>query len=286
MSITDNTNTLRLILDKTNNLPNSSGGAGGGSVQTATGSFTTSGNSNYIDVECGFTPDMLIVYLPDEYSVYGEFCKNDVGIDLTGVTLEDERVQGVGMFGTEDSDVMDITLSLVNVKTHSSGFYITAVYEQDLTGDWWFSNGKTYRYKAIKFDGGVPDVPQGNGWTSGVPYDHLTSLVANCYIESNGVQTAYNGWSATDYLPCDGVEDIVIDFKYADYEEYESKNYNAFYDENKQFIRSFSFTSNRTSETVSICEYNNMVIPANAKYVRFSHVSERMQQMFIFTPIG
>ena len=97
------------------------------------------------------------------------------------------------------------------------------------------------------------------GWTDGVKYDWLTGLVPNVYIlTSNGSEAAYDGWSASDYLPCRGVKRLARGRAMT--------MFNAFYDENKRFIRSFSLATNSAE----------LVVPENAFYFRVSDVTNSM----------
>lgn len=91
---------------------------------------------------------------------------------------------------------------------------------------------------------------------------NLGSLIPNAYIRSSdGQQASYNGNSATDYLPCFMVKKFLtkIDATITYYE-------NAFYNANKEFISSFPVN-------VGI---NEISVPANAFYVRFSNKTENM----------
>lgn len=98
------------------------------------------------------------------------------------------------------------------------------------------------------------------GWTDGVKYDWLTGLVPNVYIlTSNGKEASYSGWSASDYLPCHGAKRLVRGLFMS--------LYNAFYDENKSFIKRFDLSGNH--ETVSV--------PENAFYFRVSDTTAKMK---------
>lgn len=100
------------------------------------------------------------------------------------------------------------------------------------------------------------------GWTDGVKYDWLTGLVPNVYIlTSNGKEASYSGWSASDYLPCHGVKRLVRGGFMS--------IYNAFYDENKRFIRSFNLGGN----------YTEAVVPENAFYFRVSDTSSNFRNL-------
>lgn len=76
-------------------------------------------------------------------------------------------------------------------------------------------------------------------------------LAIDTYIK-NGVLTAYSGWSSTDYLSVKNNRVIC-------YTENLS-NYCAWYDSNKAFISMFQVANG----------FNDIMAPANAKYVRFS----------------
>lgn len=98
------------------------------------------------------------------------------------------------------------------------------------------------------------------GWTDGVKYDWLTGLVPNVYIlTSNGKEASYSGWSASDYLPCHGAKRLVRGLFMS--------MYNAFYDENKRFIRSFSLGG----------DYPEAAVPKNAFYFRVSDTTTKMK---------
>ena len=97
------------------------------------------------------------------------------------------------------------------------------------------------------------------GWEDGVKYDWSTGLVPNVYIlTSNGQEAAYNGWSASDFLPCNGVKTLVRGSFMT--------IYNAFYDENKNYIRPFRIDGNNTT----------VAVPQAAYYFRVSDETKRM----------
>lgn len=91
------------------------------------------------------------------------------------------------------------------------------------------------------------------------------TLIPNVYIEQNGTEVSYNGWSATDYLEIPNVSTIYRAGQIT------TASYNAWYDENKTFI---SFFGARSIDTV----------PNNAKYVRYSYSTSAMTGKF-FTEV-
>ena len=99
----------------------------------------------------------------------------------------------------------------------------------------------------------------GGGTTvTGYRRRYFGTLIPNVYIDNNnGTAVSYNNWSATDFLEITGDETSVCRVGGDVYND----KYNAFYDENKVFISSFN-----TSD-------NQITIPQNAKYVRFSNIT-------------
>lgn len=91
------------------------------------------------------------------------------------------------------------------------------------------------------------------------------TLIPNIYIETNGEETSYNGWSATDYLE---IPNVSLIYRAG---HITSASYNAWYDENKTFISSFGTGSIDT-------------VPNNAKFVRYSHSTSSMAGKF-FTEV-
>lgn len=83
------------------------------------------------------------------------------------------------------------------------------------------------------------------------------TLIANKYIKNDtGVETTYNGWSATDYLDVSGITEIYVS---GDMLQVSATNrkYNAWYDSSKATISTFNITSKLT-------------VPSSAKYLRLS----------------
>ena len=85
---------------------------------------------------------------------------------------------------------------------------------------------------------------------------YFGELVPNTWISSNdGKQYSEGNWSSTDYLEVIGGEPLVVMNNGGD------SQYNAFYDENKDYISGF----NTNGKPVTV--------PQNAKYIRMSNAS-------------
>lgn len=91
------------------------------------------------------------------------------------------------------------------------------------------------------------------------------TLIPDIYIERNGSEAPYAGWSATDYLEIPNVSTIYRAGPIT------TASYNAWYDENKTFI---SFFGTGSVDTV----------PSNAKFVRYSYATNAMTGKF-FTEV-
>ena len=84
---------------------------------------------------------------------------------------------------------------------------------------------------------------------------YFGTLIPDIYIDNNsGAEVSYAGWSATDFLEVSGDSTVVVGTSSDTYNNY----YNCFYDANKSYISYFSSSS------------RPVVIPQNARYVRFS----------------
>lgn len=97
----------------------------------------------------------------------------------------------------------------------------------------------------------------GGGGTGGTAIEYLfepADLIANYYIETNGNQAAYNGWSCTDFIPVTAGETLYCASR-------DNRNWNCWYDSNQNFISNFAHPSTG---------YGTLTVPANAAYVRFS----------------
>ena len=87
-----------------------------------------------------------------------------------------------------------------------------------------------------------------------------TTLISNTYIdENNGTEVSTNGWSATDFLTVSGNSLVVVGCILG----YGTNVYNAFYDENKNYVS--RLTLPRAADSGA-----PIVIPSNVKYMRIS----------------
>lgn len=91
------------------------------------------------------------------------------------------------------------------------------------------------------------------------------TLIANQYVShANGQSIAYNAWSMTDYIDVSNSNLIVVTHTNATF-------YNAWYDEQKRFIKSFSLGAS----------INLLEKPENVKYIRISDQTANMNRLQI-----
>ena len=99
--------------------------------------------------------------------------------------------------------------------------------------------------------------------TGGVEYLYDdTTLIDGKYIDTDGVEKSYSGWSCTDYIEVTGGEVLGSAM-------YTCRNYNAFYDENKDFISYFK------PDNVGYCP---ITVPQTAHYMRMSNYTGDIQK--------
>lgn len=101
----------------------------------------------------------------------------------------------------------------------------------------------------------------------------LSDFIDNVYINTSGVEVAYNGWSATDYISVTPGETLLC----SSYQAWTM--YNAWYDENKNFIYNFSINSSNTT-------YTPIYVPNNAKYFRISNNTSYKGSIIIWRELG
>lgn len=120
-------------------------------------------------------------------------------------------------------------------------------------------------------ESGETGVSNESTWTDGVAYTF--NPVKDTYIESNGAETAYNNWSSSPYLYCDGASQLVFTVLLDSSMLSNNNDYNAFYDENKAFISKFSIDGirNASIDGAEIGATEEITIPENAAYFRVSH---------------
>lgn len=120
-------------------------------------------------------------------------------------------------------------------------------------------------------ESGETGVSNESTWTAGVAYTF--NPVKDTYIESNGAETAYNTWSSSPYLYCDGASQLVFTVLLDSAMLSVNNNYNAFYDVNKTFISKFDISGigNASIDGAEIGATKEITIPENAAYFRVSH---------------
>ena len=102
-------------------------------------------------------------------------------------------------------------------------------------------------------------------WTDGVAYTY--TAIKNVYVnKTDGSFVDYASWDRTPYLKCDGVSKLSAVAKMEDttlLTSLANTEYNAFYDENKSFISSFSF---KFKDGYALGDCVDIEVPANAVY--------------------
>lgn len=91
----------------------------------------------------------------------------------------------------------------------------------------------------------------GSGGSSDVMLCPFT-MIPDTYIERDGSQVSYGGWSSTSFIYLNETNKFFVSGNI------KKANWNAYYDSNKNFISFFGSVS------------SVMTAPANAKYVRLS----------------
>ena len=86
------------------------------------------------------------------------------------------------------------------------------------------------------------------------------TFIPNTYITTSGAEVSYNGWSSTDFIDLDGYAYVIFE---------NNGDYWDFYDSNKNPI-------GRSALTDFKCQ-----IPANAKYLRISDRTTKMDNNYI-----
>ena len=103
-------------------------------------------------------------------------------------------------------------------------------------------------------------------WTDRVAYTY--NAVENEYVETNGTITPYATWNRTPYLYCAGASTLRVIVNTSTSKIMTNNNYNCFYDENKNFIRSFEYSG---IDYNTVGAYKDIVVPENAAYFIASH---------------
>jgi hypothetical protein len=99
----------------------------------------------------------------------------------------------------------------------------------------------------------------------------------NTYINSgNGALTSYSGWQSSEYIDVSNTNKIVV---YTQGSLPES--WNAFYDENKKFVKSLNLSGYTKKFKATLGTYVIITIPENAKYLRLSAANATMTALNI-----
>ena len=97
-------------------------------------------------------------------------------------------------------------------------------------------------------------------------------LISGIYInENNGTEMSQGNWSATDFLNVNGNSLVFIGAICS----YNNNIYNAFYDENKQYVGRLTIPGYAGQTTL-------ITIPSSAKYMRISCQSQLFTTNFYF----
>lgn len=124
----------------------------------------------------------------------------------------------------------------------------------------------TFTVTGVTGSGDVNDnVSDDTQWTNGVAYKY--TVVADEYVSTtDGSFVSYSGWCRTPYLKCDGASKLRAIAKVessALLTTGANTSYNAFYDENKSFIQSFSFLF---ASGYAVGDCIDIAVPENAVY--------------------
>lgn len=102
-------------------------------------------------------------------------------------------------------------------------------------------------------------------------------IIPDYYIDANGGEVSYKGWSETDYLDLSNYNKVLIIGN--------SDAYNAIYDENKKFIQSANFTGNSIFNSkignvgAEIVYIKNM---GAFKYIRLSNSTSNLKKVKVY----
>lgn len=146
MSIGNNTTSLQRILQAVNNLPEAGsggGGSGGTTVQVKTG--TTTFQSGYLTVECGFKPDVIVLDKGEYYnsSSYGNVYYT-AAVDLT-----DTRTLYGPTLLTNSSQYKFYTFYTATAT--DTGMWCALYGTTSSWGETGISSGETFNFTAYKF---------------------------------------------------------------------------------------------------------------------------------------
>lgn len=218
----------------------------------------------------------VCAYIKEDVSTeYGAF-KTAFGID--GGTVPTKTLQSISATYTGGNVTVGTSvnsLTGITVKANYSDGSQENVTNYTLSGNITEGNNTiTVSYEGLTTTFIVVGIPESTGgeetnvsnettWTDGVAYTY--TAVDGSYVENNGTLTDYASWSRTPYLYCKGASKLRVKALVPS-SQYNGGNggYNCFYDENKNFIQSFSFGDLSSTEVGSTVDID---IPANATYL-------------------
>lgn len=179
----------------------------------------------------------------------------EVGTALTSLT-------GIAVTATySDSTTTNVTDYVLTGSILEGSNTITVTYQ-----------GKTTTFEVI---GVKPSVSNNTNWLNGVLYE--TTYNENTYINaSNGQLTDYANWYSTDYLYCKGASKIRVTALGDSTMLNGNGMYNAMYDDNKNYVKSFTVSLPVDSDTkvTTSGTYIDIDIPTNVSYFRMSRPSK------------
>lgn len=128
-----------------------SGSFEGNDPQVFTGSVTGRGTNFNEDVNCGFQPDFVIVYIPDSYTEWDNTLYNSMGAYLGDMEIDKANALRCQYGHVDGSTANSIatTFGCYITKTEN-GFSLGSFLEVSQNGEFAYST-KTVQYKAIKF---------------------------------------------------------------------------------------------------------------------------------------
>jgi hypothetical protein len=188
---------------------------------------------------------------------------------LTGITATYSG--GAVVVGTDLAALTGITVTATYSDGHTAnvtGYTLSGtIIEGDNTITVTYGDTST----TINVVGVLPNQDTSNGvnWVDGVAYTDW-NVVKGQYVDNkDGSFVDYNGWTRTSHLYCLGASKLRISVLVNSVGIGGSNNsYNAFYDENKNFIKAFDFVNIDGS---TIGSYEDVEVPANAAYFIVSH---------------
>lgn len=181
---------------------------------------------------------------------------------LNGTIKICENVESCGfeeLVADNGKNVLELRIKINGIEKKVNYIIITINSEQTIIAE----EDYIFDIEGSGSSGGETGASNETTWTDGVAYTY--TAVDGSYVETSGTITDYASWSRTPYLYCKGASKLRVKVLEPSY-QYNGGNggYNCFYDENKNFIQSFSFGDLSATEAGSTVDID---IPANATYL-------------------